>query len=156
MRQKRLKDEKFIRAKREGKDGSARALRPLGEDDPILDVDAQEESDDDGGADYETLATAGDDAFNTGKFRDQAKLRRADVTAMVTSASLALGICVNKAPSIGDKTSNVAPVSAMTDLPLIIIAGAATGIARSISKSSCRILPPNRLLVQIMNQWNTI
>ena len=47
MRQKRLKDEKFIRAKREGKDGSARALRPLGEDDPILDVDAQEESDDD-------------------------------------------------------------------------------------------------------------
>ena len=71
MRQKRLKDEKFIRAKREGKDGSARALRPLGEDDPILDVDAQEESDDDGGADYETLATAGDDAFNTGKYRDK-------------------------------------------------------------------------------------
>ena len=71
MRQKRLKDEKFIRAKREGKDGSARALRPLGEDDPILNVDAQEESDDDGGADYETLATIGDDAFKTGKFRDQ-------------------------------------------------------------------------------------
>jgi hypothetical protein len=62
---------------------------------------------------------------------------------MLTSASLASGICVNKEPSIGDTTSKVAPVFAMTDLPFIIIAGVATGIARSTSKSSCRIPPPN-------------
>ena len=76
MRQKRLKDEKFIRAKREGKDGSARALRPLGKDDPILNPDVAQDEDedeeDDADEGYEGMAEANDDdAFKTGKFRDQ-------------------------------------------------------------------------------------
>ena len=73
MRMKRMKDEKFINARREGKDGR-RALRPLGEDDPVVDGGADEGSSDDDeevALDYGTGGAKNDDAFNTGKFRDQ-------------------------------------------------------------------------------------
>ena len=73
MRMKRMKDEKFISARREGKDGR-RALRPLGEDDPVVNGGADEGSSDDAdevAVDYGTGGTKSDDAFNTGKFRDQ-------------------------------------------------------------------------------------
>ena len=71
MQQKRLKDEKFIKAKREGKTIKGRALRPLGEEDPILNQEALDNDVNDGGADYEAMAAPAEDAFNTGKFRDQ-------------------------------------------------------------------------------------
>ncbi|CEF98487.1 Helicase, C-terminal [Ostreococcus tauri] len=71
MQQKRLKDEKFIKAKREGKTIKGRALRPLGEDDPILNQEGLDNDVNDGGADYEAMAAPAEDAFNTGKFRDQ-------------------------------------------------------------------------------------
>jgi len=74
MRLKRRRDEKFIQARREGKDGSARALRPLGANDPILNPDAanEEEIDDENeNEDYAAGAHGDGDAFNTGKFRDQ-------------------------------------------------------------------------------------
>jgi ATP-dependent RNA helicase DDX54/DBP10 len=72
MRLKRQRDEKFIQNRREGKDGKARALRPLGADDPILNADAEDiEDGDDHDDDYAAAAQGNGDAFETGKFRDQ-------------------------------------------------------------------------------------